>query len=75
MKILFAFENTLPNAEADAEVFVTTARYLGAHLQESWLHVPVARPNLGVAAKLANMPILRAFAPRSPPPCGIFAAA
>ncbi len=66
MKILFAFENTLPNAEADAEVFVTTARYLGAHLQESWLHVPVARENMGVARGLADMPIIRAFAPLKP---------
>ncbi|GAN80452.1 glycosyl transferase [Acidocella aminolytica 101 = DSM 11237] len=66
MKILFAFENTLPNAEADAEVFVTTARYLGAHLDESWLHVPVARQNRHIASGLANMPIIRAFAPLKP---------
>ncbi len=66
MKILFAFENPLPNAEADAEVFVTTARYLGAHLEASWLHVPVARPDLGIAEGLADMPILRAFAPLKP---------
>ncbi|MGE4481486.1 glycosyltransferase [Acidocella sp.] len=66
MKILFAFENPLPNAEADAEVFVTTARYLGAHLQASWLHAPVSRRNRHVAAGLANMPILRAFAPLKP---------
>ncbi len=66
MKILFAFENALPNAEADAEVFITTARYLGAHLRESWLHVPVARENLGVAQGLADMRIIRAWAPLKP---------
>ncbi len=66
MKILFAFENPLPNAEADAEVFVTTSRYLGVHLEDNWLHVPVTRENQGVAQGLANMPIIRAFAPLRP---------
>lgn len=66
MKILFAFENPLPNAEADAEVFVTTARYLGAHLEASWLHVPVARRNRHITAALANMPVIRAWAPLKP---------
>ena len=66
MKILFAFENVLPNAEADAEVFITTARYLGADLAASWLHVPVAPENLDTATALAGMPIIRAFAPLRP---------
>ena len=43
MKVLFTFENCLPSREADAEVFTTTAAYLAARLERSWLHVPVAR--------------------------------
>lgn len=66
MKILFAFENALPNAEADAEVFITTARYLGGHLEASWLHVPVKRRNRHIAAGLVNMPVIRAWAPPKP---------
>lgn len=66
MKILFAFENALPNAEADAEVFITTARYLGGHLDSSWLHVPVKRRNRHLAAELVNMPVIRAFAAPKP---------
>lgn len=62
MKILFAFENALPNAEADAEVFITTARYLSSHLEAGWLHVPVKRRNRHIAAGLVNMPIIRALA-------------
>lgn len=62
MKILFAFENALPNTEADAEVFITTARYLGRHLEAGWLHVPVKRRNRHIAAGLVNMPVIRAFA-------------
>ena len=66
MKILFAFENLLPSAEADAEVFITTARYLRAHLEESWLHVPAAQQNVAAAGAVAEMPIIRAFAPSKP---------
>ena len=66
MKILFAFENSLPSAEADAEVFITTARYLRPHLAASWLHVPAARENLAAAEALADMPVIRAFAPLKP---------
>ena len=66
MKILFAFENPLPSAEADAEVFITTGRYLRPHLEESWLHVPAARENLATAQALADMPVIRAFAPLKP---------
>ena len=42
MKLLFAYENPLPNAEADAEVFVTTSKYLAAHFPGSKLHAPIA---------------------------------
>lgn len=67
MKILFAFENNLPNAEADAEVFVTTAKYLAPHAAESWLHAPLARgATLGQVGKLAGMAMVRAWAPRTP---------
>ncbi|MDE2240042.1 MAG: glycosyltransferase, partial [Rhodospirillales bacterium] len=66
MKILFAFENPLPSAEADAEVFITTGRYLRPHLQAGWLHVPAARENLATAEALAEMPVIRAFAPLKP---------
>lgn len=62
MKILFAFENELPNTEADAEVFITTARYLGGHLEAGWLHVPVKRRNRHLASGLVNMPVIRALA-------------
>lgn len=66
MKILFAFENALPNAEADAEVFITTARYLGRHLEASWLHVPVKRRNRYIASGLVNMPVVPAWAAPKP---------
>ena len=66
MKILFAFENPLPSAEADAEVFTTTARYLTPHLDAAWLHVPMAPDNLpGLTARL-GMPLISAFAPLKP---------
>lgn len=67
MKILFAFENALPNSEADAEVFITTARYLSAHLQASWLHVPIPRARRAKVEALAAMPVIRAFALPRPP--------
>ena len=64
MKILFAFENPLPSDEADAEVFVTTARYLAPLLSRAWLHVPFAA---GVApGALAGLPVIRAYAPVRP---------
>jgi glycosyltransferase involved in cell wall biosynthesis len=63
MRILFAFENPLPSAEADAEVFVTTAKYLAPLTYQSWLHVP-AQDN--VAGNLAQMPVVRARAPMEP---------
>jgi glycosyltransferase involved in cell wall biosynthesis len=68
MRILFAFENPLPSAEADAEVFVTTARYLAPLTSESWLHVPVADDaGQDAVAKLAGMKVIRARAPIRPP--------
>ena len=67
MKILFAFENPLPSAEADAEVFITTARYLAPLTSQSWLHVPVSdgagRDSIGT---LAGMPVIPAYAPIRP---------
>ena len=67
MKILFTFENPLPSAEADAEVFVTTARYLAPLVSGTWLHVPMRGPgNEPVGRDLAGMPIVRARAPIRP---------
>jgi glycosyltransferase involved in cell wall biosynthesis len=67
MKILFAFENPLPSAEADAEVFVTTGKYLAPLTEQSWLHVPLAdeTPRETINA-LAGMPVVRAHAPLRP---------
>jgi glycosyltransferase involved in cell wall biosynthesis len=67
MKILFAFENSLPSAEADAEVFVTTAKYLAPLSSGSWLHVPVAgAAGLDAVTTLAEMPVVHARAPVRP---------
>jgi len=67
MKILFAFENPLPNTQADAEVFVATARCLGGLTAGSWLHVPLRNDGDGDGAgALAGMPIVRAWAPIRP---------
>jgi glycosyltransferase involved in cell wall biosynthesis len=67
MRILFTFENSLPSAEADAEVFVTTARYLSPLTAGSWLHVPVADDaGRDAAERLAGMPVVRARAPIGP---------
>lgn len=67
MKILFSFENPLPNPEADAEVFVTTARHLAGCTSRSWMHVPAAdEANRRTVAALAGMPVVRAFAPLLP---------
>ena len=63
MRILFTFENALPSNEADAEVFITTARYLARLTSESWLHVPSpAHADLD-AVELAGLPVIRAYAP------------
>ena len=67
MKILFTFENPLPSAEADAEVFVTTARYLARLASASWLHVPMRGPNdAAVSQDLVGMTTVRAVAPIGP---------
>jgi glycosyltransferase involved in cell wall biosynthesis len=66
MKLLFAYENPLPNAEADAEVFVTTARYLAPHFPGSVLHAPIARDAMAQVGNLARMPLLRARTPLRP---------
>ena len=64
MKILFAFENCLPSPQADAEVFVTTARTLAPLVSQSWLHVPMTRrADREAIETLAGMPVLRAWAP------------
>jgi len=67
MKILFTFENPLPSTEADAEVFVTTARYLAPLTSGAWLHVPMRDPGDEAACRtLAGMPAVRARAPVGP---------
>src|ERR1700727_2967556 len=67
MRILFTFENPLPSAEADAEVFVTTAKYLAPLTTQSWLHVPVSDgADRDAIETLAGMPVVRARAPLRP---------
>lgn len=67
MKIFFTFENPLPSLEADAEVFVTTARHLAPNASQSWLHVPANdRKGCEVAGRLAGMPAIRAWTPLKP---------
>ncbi len=67
MKILFAFENPLPSHEADAEVFVTTARYLAPLLSRCWLHVPLpAGSGRASVAALTGLAVIRAYAPLRP---------
>ena len=67
MKILFTFENLLPNPQADAEVFVATAKHLAAFASQAWLHVPVSdEANRGSASALVGLPVIRARAPSRP---------
>jgi glycosyltransferase involved in cell wall biosynthesis len=67
MKILFAFENALPSAEADAEVFLATAHALLPFTTQAWLHIPVPdAASLAAARRLGSIMILRAWAPRRP---------
>jgi glycosyltransferase involved in cell wall biosynthesis len=67
VKILFTFENPLPSPQADAEVFVATARHLAAFTSRAWLHVPASDDaSCGAAAALAGMPVVRARAPLRP---------
>jgi glycosyltransferase involved in cell wall biosynthesis len=67
MRVLFAFENPLPNTQADAEVFVTTAKYLAPYTTGSWLHTPVDKASsVAEVTTLADMPIVQAWAPLAP---------
>jgi glycosyltransferase involved in cell wall biosynthesis len=67
MNILFSFENPLPSTEADAEVFLATARYLAPLTSRAWLHIPLPNRAACVAvAALAGMPTIRAHAPTRP---------
>jgi glycosyltransferase involved in cell wall biosynthesis len=67
MKILFAFENTLPSAEADAEVFLATAEALVPFTSQAWLHVPVPdAASLAAARRVSGVTILPAWAPGRP---------
>ncbi len=67
MKILFAFENSLPNAEADAEVFVTTAKYLAPYTSGATLHAPIAKGATRAQIRaLAGMDVVPVWAPLAP---------
>jgi glycosyltransferase involved in cell wall biosynthesis len=67
LTILFAFENPLPSTEADAEVFVTTARYLAKLVSRAWLHVPMRDRAACVALREATgLSVVRAWAPLAP---------
>ena len=67
MRILFAFENPLPNTQADAEVFVATAKYLGRLTTGSWLHIPLRNEgNRDDVAGLVGMQVVGAAAPARP---------
>ena len=67
MKVLFTFENALPSTQADAEVFITTARYLLPFSTQSWLHLPASGVADCVAASAwSGLPVIRAYAPRRP---------
>jgi glycosyltransferase involved in cell wall biosynthesis len=67
VKILFTFENPLPNPQADAEVFVATAKHLAAFASKAWLHVPAPdAANCAMTAATTGMPVVRALAPLRP---------
>jgi len=67
MRVLFTFENPLPNSQADAEVFVTTAKYLAPFCTQSWLHVPSPDDtSFAAAGALSGMEVIRASAPSWP---------
>ncbi len=67
MRILFTFENGLPSNEADAEVFITTAKHIAPLISRSWLHVPLPAnaDSRGIGGQ-AGMPLIRAYAPLRP---------
>ena len=67
MKILFAFENALPSAEADAEVFLATAQALLPFTSRAWLHVPAPDDaSIAAAGRIGHVTIVPAWAPRRP---------
>lgn len=67
MRVLFAFENPLPNTEADAEVFATTAKYLATRTDGAWLHAPIAASATPAqVSEQTGLPVLRAWAPLKP---------
>ncbi len=67
MKILFTFENPLPNPQADAEVFVSTSKHLAAFASKAWLHVPATdAANCAMTSAATGMAVVRALAPLRP---------
>lgn len=67
MKILFAFENQLTSAEADAEVFSSTACNIAPMLEHAWLHVPIRdAADQKAAQHMAGLEIVKAWAPLRP---------
>jgi glycosyltransferase involved in cell wall biosynthesis len=67
VKILFTFENPLPNPQADAEVFLATSKHLAALASKAWLHVPAPDvANCATTSATTGMPVVRAFAPLRP---------
>lgn len=67
LKILFTFENPLPSKEADAEVFIETARHLAPMISQAWLHVPLS-DNTGAdnGFSLPGLSVLQARVPLRP---------
>ena len=67
MKILFTFENPLCSTEADAEVFLSTARCLARLASDAWLHAPGGSgADRAAEAARAGLPVVRAWAPSQP---------
>ncbi|HQU15597.1 MAG: glycosyl transferase [Chromatiales bacterium 21-64-14] len=68
MKIFFTFENPLPSPEADAEVFINTAKALASLSdQPCWLHVPLPRRTNRVGTVVGTgIDVVRALAPTRP---------
>jgi glycosyltransferase involved in cell wall biosynthesis len=67
VKILFTFENPLPNPQADAEVFASTCRHLAALASQAWLHVPTPDlANCAATSAATGLPVVRALAPLRP---------
>lgn len=67
MRVLFTFENTLPSTEADAEVFMATAKHLAPLTSRSWLHLPASdRASCVAIGAASRMSVIRAYAPVRP---------